>query len=85
MSKDEVLAIAASAEEYSSHPSALAIKRAAEKLHKVSLTDHKEIAGKGVSAQYNGKAILCGNKKLFNDNSLKKWHNISLCRWKNCW
>ena len=71
MSKDEVLAIAASAEEYSSHPSALAIKRAAEKLHKVSLTDHKEIAGKGVSAQYNGKAILCGNKKLFNDNNLK--------------
>lgn len=71
MSKDEVLAIAASAEEYSSHPSALAIKRAAEKLHKVALTDHKEIAGKGVSAQYNGKAILCGNKKLFNDNNLK--------------
>ena len=71
MSKNEVLAIAASAEEYSSHPSATAIKKAAENLPKVMLTDHKEIAGKGVSAQYNGKAVLCGNKKLFNDSNLK--------------
>ena len=71
MSEDEVLTIAASAEEYSSHPSALAIKKAAEKLPKVTLTDHKEIAGKGVSAQYNGKAVLCGNRKLFNDSNLK--------------
>lgn len=71
MSKNEVLAIATSAEEYSSHPSATAIKKAAENLPKVMLTDHKEIAGKGVSAQYNGKAVLCGNKKLFNDSNLK--------------
>ena len=71
MSKNEVLAIAASAEEYSSHPSATAIKKAAENLPKVMLTDHKEIAGKGVSAQYNGKTVLCGNKKLFNDSNLK--------------
>lgn len=71
LSKDEVLAIVASAEEYSSHPSALAIKKAAEKLPSLKLTDHKEIAGKGVSAQYNGKTVLCGNKKLFNDSKLK--------------
>lgn len=71
LSKNEILSLAASAEEYSSHPSALAIKRAAEKLTRLTLTDHKEIAGKGVSAQYNGKTVLCGNKKLFNDSSLK--------------
>lgn len=71
LSEDEVLAIAASAEEYSSHPSALAIKKAAENLPKIMLTEHKEIPGKGVSAKYDNKSILCGNKKLFNDNSLK--------------
>lgn len=71
LSCNEVLAIAASAEKYSSHPSALAIKKAAENLPQIILTDHKEIAGKGVSAKYNGEIVLCGNKKLFNNNNLK--------------
>ncbi len=71
LSRGEILAIAAAAEEYSSHPSALAIKRAAEGIPKVALSNHREIAGKGVSAEHLGKEVLCGNKKLFSDNSLK--------------
>ncbi len=71
ISRDEILALAAAAEEYSSHPSALAIKRAAKDLPKKTLSNHREIAGKGVSADFLGKKVLCGNKNLFSDNSLK--------------
>lgn len=64
-SKDEILALAAACEKYSSHPIALAIKEhggAAE----IDLSDYRETAGGGVSAQYNGKTLACGSSKLIN-------------------
>ena len=70
-SEDDVIRIAASAEQHSSHPAALAIKNKADGLDLPVLENIREKAGYGVSAVYNGKEILCGNKRLFNDDSLE--------------
>lgn len=65
-SEDEVLSLAAACEKYSSHPIAAAIKARAGK-QSIALTDYKEVAGSGTSAQYNGKTLACGNAKLLTE------------------
>ncbi len=61
MSKKEFLEIVASAESYSTHPIALAIREKAEAKYEAS--DVKELAGYGVIAQIDGKEIKVGNFK----------------------
>lgn len=62
-SEQEIAALAAACEKYSSHPIALAIKEHSSE-NIPELNEYKEIAGSGTSAQYNGKTLACGNAKL---------------------
>ncbi len=65
MSKDELIEIAAYAEDYSSHPIAASIKKAYGKTIDSSIIkDIEEIAGHGVQATINEKIVLAGNIKL---------------------
>ncbi|MGN1457724.1 MAG: heavy metal translocating P-type ATPase [Acutalibacteraceae bacterium] len=70
-SQKDVIRIAAAAEQHSSHPAALAIKNKAVGYELPKLENIREKAGYGVSAVYEGKEILCGNKRLFKDDSLE--------------
>lgn len=65
-SEDEVLALAAAGEIYSTHPIAQSIvSEASEKgLTLPTLTDMQEIAGHGVKASCEGKPVYIGNEKL---------------------
>ena len=64
-SGDEILGMAAGAERYSSHPAALALRNAAgEEAGNVSAEDVEEIAGHGVRALVDGKAVCAGNRKM---------------------
>ena len=63
--EQEVLKYAAMGEKYSNHPIAKSIMKAnKEEISEVQ--DFKEIAGKGLSYQYNGETILVGNSVLVN-------------------
>ena len=79
VSEEELLSKAAMAEEYSSHPIAISIKKAYEELKNESeentnisdrLSDLKEIAGHGISIKVDGKEVLVGNDKLMSSNSI---------------
>lgn len=63
----EIIALAAASERYSSHPIAMAIKNKAEKENLPELSDYSEKAGQGVTAVYNGKALVCGGTKVLSD------------------
>ena len=71
---DNVLKIAASCEQYSTHPIGVSILQAAKE--QGITTEHpesiEEIAGQGIKATISGRQILCGNEKLLRD------HHISL-------
>ncbi|MBQ6368105.1 MAG: cadmium-translocating P-type ATPase [Erysipelotrichaceae bacterium] len=62
-SAEEVLAYAASAENYSDHPIAVSLKEAAGEA-KLEAKDVEETAGHGVKASVNGHEVLVGNRKL---------------------
>jgi Cd2+/Zn2+-exporting ATPase len=65
MSKDELIEIAAYAEDYSSHPIATSIKKAYGKtVDSSAIKDIEEIAGHGVCTMVNGKQVLAGNIRL---------------------
>ena len=63
--RDELLELAAYAENYSSHPISFSLKKAYEKeIDNTRITDAEEIAGHGVRAVVDGKTVLAGNTKL---------------------
>ncbi|WP_374212490.1 heavy metal translocating P-type ATPase [Tissierella sp. MB52-C2] len=65
MSKEELIEVAAHAEDYSSHPIAASIKKAYGKTVDSSLIkDIEEIAGHGVKATIDDKEVLAGNARL---------------------
>ncbi|MDL2217469.1 cadmium-translocating P-type ATPase [Christensenellaceae bacterium OttesenSCG-928-M15] len=65
MSKQELLKLAAHAEDYSSHPIAMSIKQAYDKaVDTKKVEDVQEIAGHGVKAMVEGKEVLAGNQRL---------------------
>jgi copper-(or silver)-translocating P-type ATPase len=70
--KDEVLAIAASAEKGSEHPLGEAIVKAAgEKKLEIRIVENfNSIAGHGVEATIDGNRILLGTRKLMEDNDI---------------
>ena len=79
VSEEVLLSKAAMAEEYSSHPIAISIKKAYEELKTESeentnisdrLSDLKEIAGHGISIKVDGKEVLVGNDKLMSSNGI---------------
>lgn len=63
-SESELTTLTAAAEQYSAHPIAKAIVNYAGSIENISLSDYTEIAGKGVSANYQGKPLLVGGKSL---------------------
>lgn len=66
-SEQEVLKYAAMGEKYSNHPIAKSIMKA-NKEEIAEVQEFKEIAGKGLSYQYNGETVLVGNSVLVDAN-----------------
>ncbi len=69
---DELLTLAAGAEEHSTHPIAVSIAAAAEKRnlspgHPSSL---EETPGHGICASLDGREVLCGNRKLLESRNI---------------
>lgn len=63
--KEEILEIAALAEQYSTHPIASSIKEAyGKKIDPARLSDYEEVAGHGVQATIDAREVLVGNSKL---------------------
>lgn len=75
----ELLENAALAEEYSSHPIAVSIKKAYEELKEDGgndnlaerLSDLTEVAGQGISIKLDGETVLVGNDKLMTSNNIE--------------
>lgn len=65
----QLLQIVASAENYSQHPIATAIKNK-NKLPLLETTNYKEISGKGISCKVDNKKVLVGNEKLLKDHKI---------------
>lgn len=79
VSDTELLKNAALAEEYSSHPIAVSIKKAYEELKEDGLdgnlserlSDLTEVAGQGISIKVDGETVLVGNDKLMTSNNIE--------------
>lgn len=65
-SQDEVLSIAVCAERFSNHPIAKSIIKESKSSHECTITEHKEIAGKGVYVVCHDE-ILAGNLALMQE------------------
>ena len=72
ISRQELLALAASCELFSTHPIAVSIVSAAQAqgIPIEQPTDLKEIAGHGIAAKVSGSSALCGNRKLMEQNGV---------------
>ena len=65
MSENELIKLAAYAEDYSSHPIAVSIQKAyGKKVDSSKIDEIEEIAGYGVLTVIGGKEVLAGNAKL---------------------
>lgn len=63
--EEEVLAAAAAAEIYSTHPIAQSIRKAyGREIDSNKVSDYREIPGLGITAQVEGKTVLAGNDRL---------------------
>ena len=70
--KDELLEIAAYAENYSNHPIAKSIKTAYKKeIDTNRIKNIKEISGHGISVTIDDKNVLIGNEKLMEENKIQ--------------
>lgn len=65
--RQEILKLAAIAEQYSNHPIALSICKETKPTTDAKIT---EIAGKGLKAETENSTILCGNASLMRDNGI---------------
>lgn len=70
ISEDELLELAAAAESNSNHPIALSIKEKYNKNENFTNVYSKEIAGRGIKAEYNGSTVLAGNLTLMKENDI---------------
>lgn len=68
--KGKILYFANICEQYSNHPIALAIKQKANQSIE-GINDYTEIAGRGISCEYNGQKLLCGNSQLMKENGVQ--------------
>ena len=69
MKEKQFLQIVASAEEYSNHPIATAIKEK-NTATILNVNKYKEISGKGISCEIDNKKILIGNEQLIKENKI---------------
>ena len=63
VTRDELLHLAASCEQFSNHPIAAGIRRA-DQLPPAEISDLEDLPGYGIRAKLNGQALLVGNDKL---------------------
>lgn len=72
-SNEQILSLCGTCEASSTHPVAVSIVKYCNE-NKISLTEServKEYSGRGVSAEIQGKQILCGNLRLMEENSVE--------------
>jgi len=68
---DALIKLAAMAEHYSSHPISQSLRTAyGQPVDESRIKDYSEIAGQGVAARIDGRAVLCGNEKLMKENGI---------------
>ena len=78
VTKDALLEAAAPAESWSSHPISLSLRRACGKdLDPSRVTEVEEIAGHGVTAKVDGKAVSAGNSRLMEKEGVQ-WEPCDL-------
>lgn len=72
MSSDTLLSLAASVESKSEHPLGKAIVECAKQkeIPVVESTSFKMTAGRGVAAEINGRALLCGSERFLEENGI---------------
>lgn len=72
MSGDTLLSLAASVESKSEHPLGKAIVECAKQkeIPVVESTSFKMTAGRGVAAEINGRALLCGSERFLEENRI---------------
>ena len=72
MGGDEILSLCATCEQYSTHPIAVSILRAAKEKGLTLATPEKieELSGRGIRGVVNGKTVLCGNRQLMTEHGL---------------
>lgn len=71
MKEEQLLELAAYAEDYSNHPISQSIQKAyGKKIDNSRISDVQEIAGHGVWAVIDGKTVLAGNAKLMNGENI---------------
>lgn len=69
-SEKEFLNIIASAEEYSLHPIAMAIKEKANLKKPLKVDNYQEISGKGINCIINNDKVILGTKKHLQENNI---------------
>ena len=72
MGGDEIFSLCATCEQYSTHPIAVSILRAAKEKGLTLATPEKieELSGRGIRGVVNGKTVLCGNRQLMTEHGL---------------
>ncbi len=79
ISKEELLKFAAYAENYSTHPIAIAIKTTYnDNIDESKIKNVQELPGYGVKAEINKHTILIGNEKLMDENNIKFEKNYDI-------
>ncbi|MGL4739562.1 MAG: heavy metal translocating P-type ATPase [Sarcina sp.] len=72
MTEDELLNIAAHSEYFSNHPIAKSVlNKFKGTVRKDAINEYTEIAGRGISLNLDGEAVLAGNSKLMNENNIE--------------
>ena len=77
--KERLLELAAYAEDYSTHPISLSIKKAyGKKIYSNRISSVQEIPGHGVCAVIDGKSVLAGNAKLMEKENIRYTDSSSI-------
>ena len=70
--QEELLKIAAYAENYSNHPISKSIKKAyGKEIDEKQIINYQELSGLGITAKINEKNVLVGNEKLMQEKNIK--------------
>ncbi len=79
MSEQQLLEIAAHAQNYSNHPISTSIKRAYRKeIDNSRISDFEEFAGYGVAANVDNRKVLVGNAKLMDQYGISFEQGVSI-------
>lgn len=73
LSEQQLVSLCGACEEASTHPVAVSIVNYCEEngIKRAKADKLRELSGKGVSAELNGKTVLCGNGRLMNENGIE--------------